>query len=179
MKFRFSHLVKNHKMFKSKPASSRLRLTKENCLWLLFFFFADACFIFIYFFIIYLWVYWLSGAALRLLVAVCRLLSRCGLWAPERKDPVLQCAGLVVRFQACGILVPQGPGIKSKSPALEAGFLTTGLPVVHILSGKYFPTSLPSIQFGFFFFSFLAVILLMEGGIIFISVQECFTYSLM
>ena len=92
---------------------------------------------------------------------------------------MLQCAGLVVRFQACGILVPQGPGIKSKSPALEAGFLTTGLPVVHILSGKYFPTSLPSIQFGFFFFSFLAVILLMEGGIIFISVQECFTYSLM
>ena len=72
-------------MFKSKPASSRLRLIKENCLWLLFFLLMRILFLF---FIIYLWVYWLLVAVLRLLVVVCRLLSSCGVWAPVREGSV-------------------------------------------------------------------------------------------
>ena len=58
-------------------------------------------------------------------IAVSQLLS-CGTQAPE-------CSGSVVATHqlscpmACGILVPQ-PEMEPTSPALEGGFLTTGLP---------------------------------------------------
>ena len=61
-----------------------------------------------------------------LFVTVHRLLSNCGLWAPE-------CTGSVVEVlepgcpAACGILVPW-PRIEPSSPALEGRFLTTRPP---------------------------------------------------
>ena len=61
------------------------------------------------------------------LVAVCRLLSSCGVWAPERAGSVVVARGLSCPA-ACGILVPR-PGIDPASLALEGGFLTTGQPV--------------------------------------------------
>ena len=61
-----------------------------------------------------------------LFIVAYRLLSNCGVQAPE-------CTGsiVVVRGLSCpttwGILVPQ-PEIEPMSPALEGGFLTTGPP---------------------------------------------------
>lgn len=145
-------------MFKSKPASSRLRLTKENCLWLPFFLLMRIFASFLRF------IVGCTGSRLQLSGPWLRCAGSspgvaCGL---EREDPVAAVCRLSCPLPGAWDLSPPRTGIKSKSPALEAGFLTTGLPVLHILSGKYFPTSLPSIQFGFVFFSFLAVILLME-----------------
>ena len=78
------------------------------------------------------------------LVAVCGLLSSCGMWAPEctgsvvgarwlsscgvraleRVGSVVVACGLSCPV-ACGILVPR-PGIEPTSSALGGGFLTTG-----------------------------------------------------
>ena len=44
-------------------------------------------FYFYFFLLIYLWVYQLLVAVLRLLVVVGRLLSGCGVWAPVREGP--------------------------------------------------------------------------------------------
>ena len=59
-------------------------------------------------------------AVLGLLVAVRRLLSSCGVWAPERSGSVVVAHGLSCPA-ARGTLVPQ-PGIEPTSPALEGGF---------------------------------------------------------
>ena len=56
-------------------------------------------------------------------------LTSCGAWALELVDSVA-VAGELGCPVACGILVP-GPGVKPVTPALQGGFLTTGLP------GKY------------------------------------------
>ena len=80
----------------------------------------------------------------RLFVAVCGLLSSCGVWALEYVGSVVGARGLsscgsralegtgsVVAAcglscpVACGILVPL-PEIEPASPALEGRFLTTG-----------------------------------------------------
>ena len=53
-----------------------------------------------------------------------RLLSSCGTQVPEYTGSVVVVTGLV----ACRMLVP-GPGIELLSPALEGGFVTTGLQV--------------------------------------------------
>ena len=98
----------------------------------------------IFFFNIYLfiWLRWVLVAACRIfvggcgifrcgarasLVATCRLLSSCG--ARTLECGLSSCSVVVAHGlsspAACGILVPR-PGIKPASPALEAGFLTTG-----------------------------------------------------
>ena len=83
---------------------------------------------FVWFFNIYLF-FGCVGSSLRhtgSFVAVCGLLSSCGLQAPERVGSVVVVRGLSCPM-ACGILVPR-PGIKPVSPALQEGFLTTGPP---------------------------------------------------
>ena len=53
-------------------------------------------------------------------------LSSCGARAPECTGSVVVARGLSCPV-ACGILAPR-PGVEPASPALEGGFLTTGLP---------------------------------------------------
>ena len=63
--------------------------------------------------------------ALGLFVAVRGLLSSCGARAPELVGSVVVACGHSCPA-TCGILVPR-PEIEPASPALEGGFLTTGL----------------------------------------------------
>ena len=72
-------------------------------------------------------------------VVACRLLSSCGVRAPEPSGSVAATRRLSCPV-ACGILVPW-PGIKPVSPALEGRFLTTGPP------GKSLPSSSPVVGF--------------------------------
>ena len=64
--------------------------------------------------------------ACRLFVAVRGLFSSCEVQTPEREGSVAAVHGLSCP-PACGILILQ-PGIEPVFPALESGFLTTGLP---------------------------------------------------
>ena len=59
-------------------------------------------------------------------VAERRLLSSYGAWAPKCLGPVVAACRLSCPHGMWGI-VPT-PGIEPMSPALESGFLTTGLP---------------------------------------------------
>ena len=86
--------------------------------------FADS-FFFLVLLILFIWLHWV-------LVAACGFFH-CSAWASLQ----LWCAGSRAHGlscpTACGILVPP-PGIKPMSPALEGGFLTTGLPGKFLLT---------------------------------------------
>ena len=75
---------------------------------------------------IYLTVLGLQLRQLGSFLAVFRVLSSCGMGAPEHKSSVAVVCWLRCSV-ACGILVPQ-PGTEPMFPALEGRFLTTGPP---------------------------------------------------
>ena len=70
----------------------------------------------------------------RLFVAVLRLLSSCGIWAPERTGPVAVVCGLSCPA-AYGIPTPCS-GLEPMSPGLEGRFSTTG-PQGKSLTGRF------------------------------------------